>query len=330
MKTLVTGATGFTGSFLTKKLFKSGDEVKVIVRNANKFRQKFGKDSKNIEIIEGSIGDPTAVERAMKDVDRVFNIAAVYRTVSIPESAYWETHVKGTKVLLDAAESNQVKKFVHCSTVGVHGHIEAPPADEEYPFNPGDIYQKTKLEGENLVVDFYNKTKLPIVIIRPTAIYGPGDLRLLKLFKLAAQKLTFVLGKGNIFYHMVHINDLVDAFILASEKEEAIGHKFIIGSNEVLTLNEILEMIADILNKPLSKLHLPIQPFVHLSRACEKICGTLKMEPIIHERRIHFFSKSRAFDISKAKSLLEFHPRKNLRAGFTETINWYRTEGLLA
>ncbi len=330
MKTLVTGATGFTGSSLVNKLHESGDKITVIVRDKNKFRQKFGDNYKNIEIVEGSISDPAVVEQAMKDIDRVFNIAAVYRTVGLPESAYWETHVKGTKILLDAAKSHNVKKFVHCSTVGVHGHIEAPPADEEYPFNPGDIYQKTKLEGENLVVDFYNKTKLPVVIIRPTAIYGPGDYRLLKLFKLAAQKLTLVLGKGNIFYHMVHIDDLVDAFILASEKEEAVGQKFIIGSNEVLTLNEILEMIADILNKPLSRLHLPIKPFVYLSRACEKICGTLNVEPIIHERRIHFFSKSRAFDTSKAKSLLEFHPRKNLRAGFTETINWYRTEGLLA
>ena len=328
MKTLITGATGFTGAALTDKLYKTGSDLRVIVRDKAKFVKIFNNN--NIEIIEGNISDPKAVDKAMKGIDRVFNIAAVYRTAGQSDQVYWDTHVTGTKNLLEAAHVNKVSKFVHCSTVGVHGHIDAPPADEDYRFKPGDIYQKTKLEGEKLVDYFYRVQGLQSVVIRPTAIYGPGDLRLLKLFKLASQKLTLILGNGEIFYHMIHIDDLVNAFILASKNEKAVGHKFIIGSNDVMTLNQILEMIADIMNKPLSKLHLPLEPFVLLGHVCEKICGKLDIEPPIHERRIHFFSKSRKFNTTKSKTILNFSPQKNLRLGFTETINWYKAEGLLA
>ena len=145
MKVLVTGAAGFTGSHLARRLFDLGYDVRIIVRQNSKIEQS---NCFQPEIIQGDIRDPDIVERAVKGVDMVFNIAAVFRTAGISDKVYWETHVNGTQNLLNASKKYNIEIFIHCSTVGVHGHIVNPPADETYPFNPGDIYQVTKLKAE--------------------------------------------------------------------------------------------------------------------------------------------------------------------------------------
>ncbi|GAG85151.1 unnamed protein product, partial [marine sediment metagenome] len=162
MKVLVTGATGFTGSHLAKRLFQSGFDVRVLVRDKSKVGQLNGFDP---EVIKGDIRDPGAVDHAVRGVEKVFHIAAVYRTAGIKDEVYWDVHVKGTENLLNASFKYGIQKFIHCSTVGVHGHIENPPADENYPFNPGDIYQLTKLKGEITALQFYQKTQLPVIVI---------------------------------------------------------------------------------------------------------------------------------------------------------------------
>jgi nucleoside-diphosphate-sugar epimerase len=326
MKVLITGATGFTGGILAQKLYKHGEDVRVVVRNKSKLRLT------NVpykEVIEADITDAKAVERAVKGVEEVFHIAALFRQAGIPDQAYWDVHVQGTQNLLDSSLKFGVKRFVHCSTVGVHGHIDDPPADENYRFSPGDIYQVTKLEGEKKAIQFHRETGLPVTVIRPCPIYGPGDLRLLKLFKLASLKITPILGRGDVFFHMVYVDDLVDALILASKKEAAIGEIFIAGGPEYLTLNEIVDLIAEITGRPNTKVHLPAKPFQILGFVCEKICIPLGIEPPIYRRRVDFFTKSRAFDISKARNLLNYQPKISLRDGLTNTVAWYKKNGLL-
>jgi len=99
---------------------------------------------------------------------------------------------------------------VHCSTVGVLGHVATPPADETTPYSPGDPYQRTKCEAEVLALTYARERGVPVTVARPTAIYGPGDRRLLKMFRMIANRTFVMLGKGDIYYHMVYIDDLVD------------------------------------------------------------------------------------------------------------------------
>lgn len=327
MNTLITGASGFTGNALLQKLIYRNEHIRVIVRDKSKFIKTI--NSSKVEIIEGDIADENVVRKAMVGIDRVFHIAAAFRNPEINDDIYYKTHVDGTRNLLESALSEGVSKFIHCSTVGVHGHIENPLAGENYPFNPGDIYQETKLEGEKLALNYYEKYGLPVVVIRPTPIYGPGDLRLLKLFKLAALKYTPVPGNGEIFFHMVHVDDLINAFLIASKNNSVNGQVFIIGGSERLSLNDLLSMISNIIDKSLVKFHLPVKPIIELSKICERVCKVLDIDPPLYERRIHFFTNSRAFDISKANNLLNFQPRINLLSGITETLNWYVNEGLL-
>ena len=326
MKVLVTGATGFTGRALAIKLKEIGNDVKIIVRNVQK--AEYAKDL-DIEVIEGDLVDEQSVEAAVRGVDIVYNVAAVFREGGITDQVYHDVHVKSTIYLLKAAKKHNVKRFVHCSTGGVHGHIEEPPANEEYRFSPGDIYQDTKLEGELKALEFYKETGFPVSVVRPTPIYGPGDLRLLKLYKMAKQPLTVILGSGKIFYHMVYIDDLVDGFILAAEKDSAVGQSFLIGSEDYTNLNEILDIISDTINSSKTKIHLPAYPFQVAGTICEKICIPLGIDPPIYRRRVDFFTKSRAFDISKAKKLLGYQPKINLKEGIKLTSDWYKENNLL-
>lgn len=168
-----------------------------------------------------------------------------------------------------------------------------------------------------------------MAVIRPCAIYGPGDMRLYKLFKLASKKVVFIIGSGEIFYHMVYIDDLVDAFILASEVDEAIGEAFIIGGAERLTLNRIIDLIAEQLRVVPIRMHLPAKPFQLLGTLIERICISLEIEPPIHRRRVDFFTKSRAFNITKANKILNFTPKVLIRERLAQTATWYSKHDLL-
>lgn len=326
MKVLVTGATGFTGKRLTEILLQRGFDVRVIIRDRSRFKIP---ENNKLEIVVGDLKNMSDVDNAIQNVEIIFHVAALYRTAGAEPQEYWDTHVKATENLLNSAHRNGVKKFIHTSTVGIHGHIENPPADENYRFKPGDIYQLTKLEGEKKAKEFHDKTGLPLVIIRPSAIYGPGDMRLLKLFKIASKKYSIVLGSGEIFYHMVYVDDLVQGFILAAESSITNGEAFIIGGESYISLNKMIELISKILAKKSKIIHLPAKPFQIIGSACEKICIPLGINPPIYRRRVDFFTKSRAFDISKAKSLLNYKPKVSLEEGLAKTASWYKENGFI-
>ncbi len=326
MKILVTGATGFTGHNLCKRLLHEGHDVRILVRSKERVQLL---PSPNLEIIEGDIRDEMTVNSCVEGTEKIFNIAAMFRSAKSVDQDYHDIHVGGVKHLLKAARRHDVKRIVHCSTVGVHGDIKIAPADENAPFAPADIYQRTKLEGELWAREYAHKHNLHLSVIRPTAIYGPGDMRLLKLFKLANQTVTPIIGSGEIYYHMVYIDDLVEGFILAGEIDAAVGEVFIIGGEEKMKLIHLLKTISKITKGSKRRIHLPVRPFQLAGTLCEKICIPLNIEPPIHRRRVDFFTKSRSFCINKAKRLLHYKPKYDLHTGLSKTAAWYSQQALL-
>ena len=225
--------------------------------------------------------------------------------------------------LIEAAAAAGVRRVVHCSTVGVHGDVDRPPANEDAPFKPGDVYQSTKLEGERLARDAGARLGIEVTIVRPSGIYGPGDRRLLKLFRAAIRRFP-VLGSGEIYYHLTYIDDLIDGFRLCGEQPAAANRTYILAGGEVTTLNELVAMIASVAGVAPPRLHLPVWPFWIAGAICEAACKPLGLEPPIYRRRVDFYTKSRAFDITRAREEIGYAPRVGLREGIGRTIDWYR------
>jgi len=282
-----------------------------------------------IEIVAGDIRDPDALRRAVAGVDVVYNVAALYRAAGLDDTLYRAVNATAVGTLIEAAGAAGVKRVVHCSTVGVHGDIANPPADEDAPLRPGDVYQETKLEGESVARRAATEAGVQLVIVRPTGIYGPGDRRLLKLFRGVARRRFVVLGRGDIWYHLTYIDDLVDGFRLCGTHPAAAGHTFILSGPEVTTLNELVAITAEVAGvKPLP-LRLPVWPFWMAGAACEALCRPFGVEPPIYRRRVDFFTKSRAFDSSRATAEIGYAPRVGLRDGIGRTLAWYREAGWL-
>ncbi len=326
MKVLVTGATGFTGRHLVHRLLDEGAPVRIVARSAVRARAAFGD---RVEIAEGDVADPEVIRRAVPGCGVVYHLAAAYREAALPDARYRAVHVDSTRLLLEASRAEGIERFVHCSTVGVLGHISHPPADETSPYNPGDIYQDTKVEGERLALDFAARHGVPLTVARPTAIYGPGDLRLLKLFRMIARRRFVMIGSGEVYYHMVHVADLVDGLRLLAQRREAIGEIFILGGEGYRTLNDIAALIARVVGAPAPRWHVPAWPIQAAGSLCEAICAPFGIEPPIYRRRVDFFTKSRAFSIARARRLLGFDPKIDLERGFVETTKWYREHGHL-
>ena len=194
MRVLVTGGTGFTGTALVHRLLDDGHSVVALDYKAG--LQSDALRSRGADVVIGSVTDPDTVRRSMKGMEFVFHLAAAFRELNVPNSFYDEVNVRGTRVVLNAARKEGVRKFVYCSTCGVHGNVDHPPANEDAPIQPADYYQRTKYEAEPLVKREAGSA-METVILRPAAIYGPGDPeRFFMIFKRVS-KGTFLSYRGD-------------------------------------------------------------------------------------------------------------------------------------
>ena len=322
MRVLVTGTTGFTGGHLATALAARGHQVRALERTPR-------EPKPGLEIVAGDLRDPAALKEAVAGVEVVYHIAAMYRVAGMPDDVYRAVNGQAVGDLVEASAAAGVRRVVICSTVGVHGDVEHPPANEDAPLRPGDVYQRSKLEGERLGREAGARLGIEVTIARPSGIYGPGDRRLLKMFRGIARRRWVTLGNGRIYYHLTYIDDLVEGFRLCGEHPAAANRTYILAGGEVTTLNELIALIARVAGVPPPTLHLPAWPFWLAGAACEAVCAPFGIEPPIYRRRVDFFTKSRAFDITRARREIGYAPQVGLRDGITRTIEWYRAYGWL-
>ena len=142
-----------------------------------------------------------------------------------------------------------------------------------------------------------------------------------------ASRRFVVLGSGEIFYHLTYIDDLVEGFRLCGEVPGAANRTYILAGDKVTTLNELINLIAEEAGVRPPQLRLPVWPFWFAGLICEVICAPMRLEPPLYRRRVDFFTKSRAFDISRARNELGYTPRVSLRNGIKKTLRWYKEAG---
>jgi nucleoside-diphosphate-sugar epimerase len=327
MRILVTGGTGFTGTALVRRLLDAGHAV--VSLDYREGLQSGALRSRGAELVTGSVTDPGVVDRCMEGVEFVFHLAAAFRELNVPNSFYDKVNVGGTRIVLEAARRHGVRKFVYCSTCGVHGNVDRPPANEDAPIKPADYYQRTKYEAEAIVLD-RRRQGMETVVIRPAAIYGPGDPeRFFMIFQRVAKGRFPMFGSGRTLYHPLYIDNLVDAFLLCLPPGVGQGRAYLIADQDYYPIEEIVQAVARALNVPVRIPHFPVLPVVALGHVVEKICRPFGVTPPIFPRRVDWYRQNRAFDISRARAELGFAPRISFDEGLRRTGAWYREMGYL-
>jgi dihydroflavonol-4-reductase len=318
----VTGGTGFTGAALITRLAADDYQVRALARNASGIASL-----PNVQVIVGDLSDKGALNQLVQGVDTVFHIAAMYRNEGSFEE-FLAVNFEGTRALLESSRQAGVRRFVYCSTIGVHGTVAQTPADENAPFNPRDYYQESKLMAEKHCLAMHNQG-IEVVVIRPCGIYGPGDTRMLKMFRMIDKGTFFFVGSAQPNFHPVYIDDLVQGFVLVMSIDQAAGEVFIIGGPRYLPLREYVAAAARAVGARIPTLTIPYEVMNLLAASCEWLCKIPGISPPLHRRRLTFFKHNRAFTIGKARRMLGYEPKVELDEGFRRTVAWYREQGLL-
>jgi nucleoside-diphosphate-sugar epimerase len=329
MNVLITGGTGFIGSRLALKCLERGDSVRVFGQENTPAEVENRQliENRGAEVTLGSVTDRDKVFASVNGVDVVYHFAAAQHEANVPDQVFWDVNAGGTKNILEASEKAGVKCFVHGSTIGVYGSSLGGSIDETSPLKPDNIYGITKLEGEKLVFSY--RKKIPVVIIRISETYGPGDRRLLKLFKAVRKKAFFMIGNGENIHHLIFVDDLIEGFLHAAVTEKAAGEIFVLAGKESLTTNDMVRLIAEDLGTGGPRFHAPLSPFLMVATVMEKTMGPMGIQPPLHRRRMDFFRKSFFFSHQKASDILGFAPKFSFKDGVSETAKWYNEMGYL-
>lgn len=334
MKILVTGGTGFTGSHLVKHVLKEGHHTVVLDNQEGIMLDELKK--LGAEVIIGSVTDEAVLRKAIEGCDAVYHLAAAFRKINVSKKVYDNTNIDAMRSLLTICKECGVKKVIYCSTQGVHGNIASlannppVPGDENSPIKPEDYYQYTKHEGEKVAQEFMQD--LDITILRPTALYGPGDPgRFLMLYKQVKKGWFPFFGSGKAFYHPVYVENFCDAFSLAMSHPESRGKTYIIADDEYFHIKDIVSKIADIMGVKCKMIHLPFYPMYWLSFIVAGLWKVLflKSDPPLFPRRVDWYRQNRGFNISKAKTDLEYQPKVGLDEGLKKAYDWYKENGYL-
>lgn len=323
MKAFVTGATGFLGSHLVDLLLQERHEVFCLIRSTSNLRWL---KNKPVKIIEGDLklNDP-GLKEGLKNADWCFHVAGLISTIH-PQD-YFTVNAGGTRHCLNAClqAAPNLKRFVLVSSIAACGPSpKGQFVDEKTPPHPLTVYGQSKLEGERIALSYQNR--LPIVILRPPAIYGPRDKMILPLFRLAKKGLFFVPGGKPRYITLAYVEDVARACLWAATQEKAVGEIFFIADGDLYPWQDVADILGVCFYRKVFKIPIPkslIWPVAFLEEARAKI---LRQRPKMNRGHVRQFFRSWGISIDKIKSC-GFQPRFNLEAGMKTTVAGYRQLG---
>jgi UDP-glucose 4-epimerase len=337
-KVLITGAAGFIGSHLADSLLADGIPVRCLTKPGSDTSRLAGS---SLELISGDVKAPSSLASAMKDIHTVYHLAAISRLdANVPDEEYYKTNVEGTRNVLESAKLAGVKKVLYTSTIEAVGTSkDGKPLTEATTPAPRNIYGKTKLEAEKLVLDYHRQYGMDTFVVRPPMIYGPRELILCqRLFRIVKRGFYPVIGSGRALTEFCFVKNQVHGIRLAAENGKP-GQIYFISDDHSYTIEEIVDAIASELGTSVVKPHIPVRLALLMGVTFEILSKIFRFYPFVipqtgrppfSRKTVEWTSESRLFcDISKARRELGYRPPCSLKEGIRQTVDWYKKNGHL-
>jgi dihydroflavonol-4-reductase len=326
-RALVTGATGFVGSAVARRLLAAGFIVRVLARPGSDRRNLAGLE---VEVAEGNLTDAASLQRACAGCDALFHVAADYRLWAPNPEELYQANVEGTRALLQAARNAGVARIVYTSSVAVLGiPKDGTPGNEDTPVTVDDMighYKRSKFLAEEVAQQFA-RDGLPVVIVNPSTPIGPRDLKPTPTGRVvrdaAAGKMPAYVDTG---LNIAHVEDVAEGHWLAYQKG-VVGQRYVLGGTD-MSLREILAVIADIVGRKPPKVRLPhgvVLPIAYISETLARITGK---PPVATVEEVRMSKKHMFFSSEKAKRELGYTQRPAQQA-LEDAVRWYRDNGYL-
>lgn len=329
MRLLVTGATGFIGARLAVLARDAGHEVVATgaINNPAERERSESLARSGIEVVVGSLLAHELPPVVTRGCDGIVHLAAAQHEAHLGDEHFWRVNVEGTTRLLQAAADSGVRRFVYGSTIGIYGGCTGARLDEASPIDPRNVYTHTKLQAEAVVRGCERIPESTVMRIAET--YGPGDLRLLKLFRAIKRGRFLMIGTGHNRHALVHVDDVARGLLLGVTRAEAAGETFVLAAGDDLTTHEMVTAIAAAVGRVVPRLRSPFWPFLVAATAGEKLLKPLGLRPPLSRRSLDFFDKSFVLSIDKAATRLGYAPHQRFVASAGSTAHWYEAQGLI-
>ena len=279
MKTFITGATGFIGSHVVKRLADTEHKLFCLARTTSQVAEL---EEQGVTIIRGDVTDKNSLLEGMKGCQWVINLANLYSFWEPDKRIFANVNITGTRNVMECALETGITKVVHISTAGIYGKPAECPFTEESPVGPVRFseYFRTKYEGDLIAWELHEKKGLPLLMIYPTAVLGPGDPKATGQY---IQNLIHRRMPATVFHNSiltwVHVKDVAEAIVRAAEKENNIGEKYLVGRHQ-MSLEEINEMVKEISGVPLPKIRLPDSLVMINARLLTWLANLIKKPPM--------------------------------------------------
>lgn len=326
MKYLITGATGFIGPYLIRKLIDRENYCRCLARDPQKCKIPA---SPNLEVVAGDVTRPETLKGIADDIDCVLHLATLghMSNFAVPPEMFLFVNVNGTENIMREALASGVKRIVHCSSVAAMGICEDNPATENSRCFPHHPYGKSKLKAEERIRSLVGNQGLPACIVRFSMVYGPGDWRdMLKLTRLAKKGLFPKIGSRPKLTPLVHVDDAVQGILLAAEKGTP-GETYLITNAQSEPFDRIRLTIQDALGVRRFPLYAPEWVALAMASLIEKGFTMLGKTPPVARKNIESTIADRVFSIEKARRELGFEPRVDPKTGIKKTVRWYMENG---
>ena len=328
---LVTGATGFIGRHLARRLVRDGHPVRVLCRKGRE--AKLPKElAGKIEIRQGDLRDRDSLVAAVRGATRVFHCAGLVSDW-VNEEAVFATNVQGTRWLLEAAQEGGAERFIHLSSIAAFGTPAPPYFDDRSEYgNSRDAYSRSKAEGEKLALELHRTAGLPVTVLRPAVVYGPEGAWLEEPLAMIEQGKMFLLGGGAGICHPCYIENLVDAMLLAAEHPAAVGQAFIVADGQSVSFRDYFNAIAFIAGKPPIHRSIPLvaaRAMATVFEAAARMQGK-QDRPLLTRTAIAMVTTKSRMSIEKIRRELGWQPRYTFQAATEELRGWYANRTLVA